>query len=144
MITDLQLIEFLRRLVLDQRGKNSLNLTDWEAQFLGSFSMAERQSLWLTGDFNRGRRASVDRLWRRYGMQLNFPHPLDRATQRAAIPDAVPGGCQYLVKLDGPQQPCNEPATCREPGRLRYCAAHGQMVEQAHKRRGKTVALVNL
>ena len=140
MITDFQLIEFLQKLLADQRGKNPMILTDWEQQFLGSFSATSRQTLWLTN----GRRAAVDRMWRKLGPELNFPHPLDTVTERPQIAEADPSGCEYLVRLDGRQQRCNEPATLREPGRLRYCRIHGEAAVKAMDRAGKTLRLVNI
>lgn len=138
MITDLQFIEFLQKLLADQRGKNPMILTEWEQQFLGSFSATSRQTLWLTN----GRRAAVDRMWRKLGPELNFPHPLDTVTERPKMADADPTGCEYLVRLDGRQQRCNEPATLREPGRLRYCQIHGEAAVKAMERSGKTLRLI--
>lgn len=149
MITDHQLFGFMQKLAEDQRSKNALILTDWERQFLASFTASSRPTLWFTGDFDHGRRASTDRMWRRYGAELNFPHPLDavgRASSRAAIPDADPAGCEYLVKNEegGPcsQRRCNEPAEFQEPGRLRYCRMHAENVETAMKRSGRRIALI--
>lgn len=138
MITDSQYYEFLRKLLADQRGKNSLNLTEWESQFLGSFSMAQRQTLWLT----EGRRKSVDRMWMKYGPDLNLPHPLDHITERESIANADPGCCQYIIKDEGRQRRCNDPAEFQEPGRLLYCRPHAEAVEQECKRANIRIALV--
>ena len=138
MITDLQYYEFLHKLLADQRGRNPMILGDWERCFLGSFSASSRQTLWLT----EGRRKSVDRMWRKLGPELNFPHPLDTVHERPKIPEADADGCQYLVRLDGRQQPCNDPATCQEPGKLHYCTMHWQAVEKAMQRAGKKIALI--
>ena len=140
MITDLQYLEFLRKLIADQRGKNSLNLSEWKTFFLGSFSATSRQTLWLT----EGRRKSTDRMWRKYGRDLNCPHPLDIGDERPKLAEADADGCQYLVRDEGRQQPCNAPATCREPGKLRYCAMHGEAVEKAMQRAGRKIALINI
>lgn len=142
MISDLQYYEFLRKLLADQRGKNSLNLTEWEQRFIGSFSMAERQTIWLTGDLKSGRRASVDRMWRRYGAELNFPHPLDIVTERPKMAEADPGCCQYVVRDEGRQYRCNDPAEFQEPGQLIYCDKHARAVEQDCKRAGIRVSLI--
>ena len=144
MIPDLKYYEFLNLLLADQRGKNSLLLSAFEQQFLYSYSMTQRPSLWLTGDLQQGRRSVVDKLWRRYGAEMNFPHPEDCVAEAAQIPPADPTGCEYLVREDGWQRRCNEPATCREPGRLRYCDPHGEAVVRDLKRMGKTMRLVNL
>ena len=137
MITDLQYYKFLQKLLADQRGKNPLTLTEWEAQFTGSFSAASRQTLWLT----EGRRQAVDRMWRKLGPELQFPHPLDTVHERPKLAPADPSGCEYIVK-DGLQRRCNEPAEFQEPGRLRYCKMHAEAVELAMKRAGSKIALI--
>lgn len=135
---DLKRLQFMQCLVADQRKENGMLLTEFEQSFLASFSNSSRPSLWFTP----GRRPIVDQMWARYGGDINHPHPNDlvQNASRPAIADADPDGCQYLVKDEGQQRRCNEPATCREPGRLRYCAAHGEHV----KRVCKGIALVNL
>ena len=138
MISNPQALEFMNRLVADQRGKNSLNLTEWEERFLSGFSQAYRGWAWFT----EGRIKSVDRIWRRYGPEMNFPHPLDTVHERPKMAPADSGGCEYLVRDEGRQRRCNDPATCREPGRLRYCEVHGRAVEQECKRSGIKIALV--
>lgn len=139
MITDHQRLEFMRRLASDVRGKNGLLLPEWESNFLASFLQSSRPSLWFT----EGRRTVVDRMWMRFGPDIHFPHPLDTIAERPKMAPADSTGCEYLVKgEDGRQHRCNEPATCQEPRHLRYCDAHGQQVEQAMKRMGKTLALI--
>ena len=140
MTTDLQLTGFLQKLLADQRGKNAMILTDWERQFLASFSATSRQTLWLTS----ARRQAVDRMWRKLGPELGHLHPLDTVTERPTMAPADPTGCEYLVRLDGRQQRCNEPATLREPGRLRYCHMHGEAAVKAMERSGRILRLVNI
>ena len=128
MITDQQFVEFLNLLAADVRGKNGIILTAWESDFVNTFCHLPNGAFHFTDP----RRQAVDRMWRRYGAELNHPHPLDRVAERPAIPAADAGGCEYLVKGDdGRQHRCNEPATCREPGRLRYCEMHGAAVKRA-------------
>jgi hypothetical protein len=138
MITDLQYLNFLHALLADQRGKNALALTEWENDFVGSFAQSAQSARWIT----EGRRKSIDRLWRRYGAELNHRHPLDCVPQRQSIPEADTDGCQYLVRDEGRQLPCNNPAEFCEPGRLRYCQLHAEAVEKAMKRAKKSFALV--
>ena len=138
MISNEKLIEFMNLLIKDQEGKNPLNLTAWEQEFLASYKNAWRHWQWMTD----GRAASTDRLWRRYGAEIGHPHPLDTVTERPKMADADPEGCEYIVKEDGRQRRCNDPAEVREPGRLRYCHLHGEAVEQAMKRAGRRIALV--
>lgn len=120
----------MSRLLEDQRGKNGLMLSAWENDFVASYSSAGRKNYWFT----EGRRDSVDKMWRRYGGELKFPHPLDCVPQRPAVPEAAEGGCQFMVRGDdATQRRCNEPAVCREPRKLRYCQAHREQVERAVK-----------
>lgn len=137
MITDYQYYEFLQKLLADQRKKNGLILGEWEQNFLASFSASSRQTLWLT----EGRRAAVDRMWRKLGPELQFPHPLDTVHEQPRLAPADPSGCEYIVK-DGLQRRCNEPAEFQEPGRLRYCKIHAEAVELAMKRAGRKIALI--
>lgn len=138
MITDLQYGQFMNKLMEDQRGANALLLGQWEQDFLHSYRYAERQTLWFTP----ARRQAADRMWMKYGGELKFPHPLDTVHTRPQIPEADPDGCQYLVREDGQQRRCNTPAELREPGRLRYCAMHGEAAVKAMERAGKTLRLI--
>ena len=107
MITDSQYELFLAKLVTDQMGKNPLTISEWEQRFLSSFSQRVRRFGWIT----EGRRASVDRMWMRYGPELGLPHPLDTVSPRPAIAPADSDGCEYLERSpDGRQQRCNAPA----------------------------------
>lgn len=140
MITNAQAIGFLNHLSADQQGKNALVLTEWEQEFLASYQRTYRAWQWLTD----GRVESVDRMWRRYGAELNFPHPLDDVNGKPKLAAADPTGCEYLVRPEpgARQQPCNAPAEFRQPGKLRYCPTHAEAVEQAMKRAGKKFTLV--
>ena len=139
MITDLQLCDFLKKLAVDAALKNGVLLPEWESHFLASFMESGARMNWFTD----GRRMATDRMWRRFGPEINWPHPSDTVTERPSMADADPTGCEYLVKEDGRQRRCNEPATCQEPGRLRYCSMHGEAAVAAMKRMGKTLRLVN-
>jgi hypothetical protein len=138
MITDQQRIEFLQKLGAEVRGKNGIMLTEWESQFLGSFLQCHPPAVWFT----IGRRPSVDKLWMRYGAEINWPHPKDRVAERPKIPQADATGCEYLVREDGRQRRCNDPAEFQEPGRLRYCRMHAEAVERDLKRAGKNISLI--
>lgn len=139
MITDYQYQGFMDALVADQRTKNKLNLPEWEGNFVASYIRASRKSLWFTA----GRRLATDRMWMRWGPDLNLPHPADIVTERPKMAEADPTGCEFLVKGDdGRQQRCNEPAVCREPGHLRYCEAHRDQVERAMHFAKKTIVLI--
>ena len=139
MITDYQRVEFLNRLAVDVRCKNGIILPEWENNFLTSFI-----NFPVVHFFTDGRRSATDRMWMRYGPEINWPHPADRVTERPRLAAADPTGCEYLVREDGRQRRCNEPATCQEPGRLRYFQMHAEAVQRDMKRAGKTIALVNL
>jgi hypothetical protein len=133
------IIEFMNLLLEDQQGKDSLNLTPWEQEFLASYNRAHRHWQWMTDP----RAEAADRMWRRYGPELNHPHPLDTVSDRRKLADADPDGCEYLVKEYGtPQRRCNDPAEYQEPGRMRYCKLHAETVQEAMKRSGKRIALI--
>ena len=139
LINDQQFVEFLNALAADVKSKNGVLLTAWESDFLGTFLGLPTGAF----HFTEGRRAAVDRMWRRYGAEINHPHPLDEVTERPKLPDADPSGCQFIVRdEERRQRRCNEPATCREPGRLRYCELHGEEVRKAMKIAGQSIALV--
>lgn len=138
MSTDYDFCQFLDHLAVDVKSKNGLILTDWESGFLATYVGLPTQAF----HFTEGRRRAVDRMWRRYGAEINFPHPLDCVSQRSIIPQSGPDGCEYLVRDEGRQRRCNSPATCQEPGKLRYCAMHGEAVERDMKRAGKKIALI--
>jgi len=133
---DYKRLQFFQALFNDQRGANPVILNDWERGFFASWCGASMQSTWFTPN----RRPKVDEMWARYGSDINHPHPNDlvQATSRPAIADADPDGCQYLVKEDGGQKRCNEPATHQEaraggrPG-LRYCGCHAEHVQRTCK-----------
>ncbi|MDR3458002.1 MAG: hypothetical protein P4N60_11190 [Verrucomicrobiae bacterium] len=127
---DFKRLQFFQALFKDQRGANPVLLTDFERGFFASWCNSSRPSLWFTP----GRRPIVDQMWARYGGEINHPHPNDLVTERPKIADADPGCCMYIVKDESRQQHrCNDPATCREPGGLDYCAAHGEHVKRAVK-----------
>lgn len=129
MITNQQYLGFMQALAADQQKQNGLLLNDFEREFLASWVKSDQQVQWFTPRRN----LVIDRMWMRYGGELNLPHPADRITERPKIADADPEGCQYIVKDETGQHRCNDPATCREPGRLRYCEMHGDVVRKACK-----------
>jgi hypothetical protein len=138
MITDQQRLEFMQKLAADVRGKNGIVLPEWESHFLASFLQSSRPAFWFTD----GRRKATDRMWARYGPELNHPHPLDMVTERPKMAPADADGCEYLIRDEGRQRHCNDPATCQEPGKLRYCTMHGEAVVRDLKRAGKRIALI--
>ena len=136
MITDLQYLTFLQKLHAATRPPIELMLPEWESNFLASFLQSSRPALWFTGDATSGRRGTTDKMWRRFGPEINFPHPLDTVSERPQLAEADADGCEYLMRDDdagGRQRRCNLPATQMEPGKLRYCAAHAEAVERACK-----------
>ena len=130
MTTDAQLCELLDRLAAEVRKPNGLLVSDWENDFIGSYLGLPNGAF----HFTEKRRRAIEKMWRQHGAEINWPHPQDRVSERPKIPAADPGGCEYLEKDDddrGRQHRCNLPATCREPGRLRYCESHGAAVKRA-------------
>ena len=138
MINDQQFCGFLDALAADVKRPNGLILTDWENDFLGTYVGLPTGAF----HFTEGRRKAVDRMWRRYGAELNHPHPLDAVTSDKGRV-ASPAGCEYKVRGDdGRQSPCNEPATRQRQNGFRYCSEHADQVQQEMKRLGKTITLV--
>ena len=126
--------EFLRAL-----DKSDLVVTDWEAEFIGSFLNAHRWYMW----FSDGRRASTDKMWMKYGAELKMPfHVAAREDSRPTrIEDAKAGCCQFLVYDDGTARCCNDPATQQRRNGFRYCTTHADQVQRDCKRRGKIIEL---
>ena len=144
MITDPQRLEFMLKLAADVRRPHGVLLSEWEAEFMASFIRFPQLGFFIrNGQPSVGRQQTVDRMWMRYGGEIDWPHPMDSVGERATIPEADPDGCQYIVREDGRQARCNAPATCREPGRLRYCATHGEAVQRDCKRAGIKFCLIN-
>ncbi len=141
MITDSQRLEFMGKLTVDVRRPNGVLLSEWEAEFMASFIRYPQLGFFIrNGQPSLGRRQTVDRMWMRYGPEIGWPHPMDTVHERPRMDEADPAGCEYLVKPDeggqggAHQRRCNEPATCQEPGKLRYCAAHAEAVQRDCKR----------
>jgi hypothetical protein len=131
MTTDQQRVEFMNKLAVEVRRANGVLLSEWESEFLATWLRQPGGRFFAPGGQpSQGRRQAADRMWMRYGPEINFPHPLDTVSEAAPIAEADPNGCQYLVREEGRQHRCNETATCREPGRLRYCDMHGEAVQK--------------
>ncbi len=140
-ITDDQRAEFLRKLNENVRGKNGLLLPHWEKDFLGSF-IGPAHLNW----FSDGRRRATDRMWARFGGEINWPHPLDEAGPVTRASDqASPDGCEFWLRADGlaglPARRCNETAEFIGRRGLRYCRMHADEVIKNMKREGKSIEL---
>jgi hypothetical protein len=145
-ITDPQRMNFMQKLSAEVFGcsgvsasaANLLILEDWEKGFLSSWRASSRPSLWFIG----GRKEATDKLWRKYGLEINYPFPVAHDV-RSAVPAADPNGCEFLVKNEAGQinQPCNEPATLVNSHGFRYCDEHGQQARNAIKHRGVRMEL---
>lgn len=137
-LTDNARLNFLRRLI-----NSDLLLTEWEDAFVASFESSSRPSLWFTP----GRRISADKMWMKYGPDLNHPFPTDQAelgsNKPHRIPSAKAGCCEFLIRgEDGLQRPCNEPAVLQRASGFRYCQTCADKVQSDLKRLGKTIHLV--
>lgn len=129
-ITAEHLTEFLRKLQA-----SDVLPSDWERRFLESFGHGNH-----TGWFTEGRRKSTEAMWRKYGAMINHPFPGDCVTA-TNLPKANADGCEYIVKLDGVQQCCNEPAAWENRRRFRYCEMHREVVLKELRRRGGVMEL---
>ena len=133
LVTDPQRMNFMQKLSAEVFGcsgvsasvANLLILEDWEKGFLSSWRSSSRPSLWFIG----GRKESTDKLWRKYGLEINFPFPLPPR-------DPSPLPKEYLVKGGRWMEPCNAPATKINSRGFLYCDEHGEMAQKAIKRRG--------
>ena len=129
-ITDAQRAAFLLKLVTSELG-----VDDWEKRFLGSFMEAGHTARWFTD----GRRKSAEAMWRKYGAELKHIFPM--VSTRKPLPKADDDGCEFLVKLDGVQQPCNEPAAFVNRNQFRYCVKHEEQVQRDLRRRGAAMVV---
>ena len=137
MITNQQLCGFMNALAANVRGKNGLILSDWENDFLTSYLILACPQ-WFTP----GRRASAEKLWMRYGGEINQPHPLDAAGPVNRTSDeASPDGCEFWMKDEGRQRRCNEPAELVGRRGLRYCRMHADEVIKNMRREGRSIEL---
>ena len=61
---------------------------------------------------------------------------VDSGKSRAEIGRTAPGGCEYLVSVDGRLRECGAPAThqLNRARGLRYCEAHAHHVRTAGKK----------
>ena len=142
MITDHQRYEFMQALSREVHKPNGLILGEWELNFLASWRQSSNQTIWFIGE----RPKFVDRMWMKYGSELEMTFPLlNHQNARAAkIPDADPNGCEFLVMSDDGgrvQTPCNVPAVKMRRGGFRYCESHADEVVRHAKRRGMNVTL---
>jgi hypothetical protein len=137
-ITDYARLQFMQALATNVRGKNGVLLTDWESQFMASFLQSSRPALWFT----LGRRGPTDLMWKRYGGEINHPHPLDTAGPVTRVSDqASPDGCEFWLKAEGRQRRCNEPAALVGRRGLRYCQMHADDVVKNMRREGRSIEL---
>ena len=138
MINDQQFCEFLNALAVNVKRADGLLLSEWEQLFLGNYIGLPTGAF----HFTPARRQAVDRMWRKYGADLELPHPLERVSERPPMAEADPNGCEYIVREDGRQSCCNSPAEFVEPGRLRYCRLHAGAATGECQRAGITFRLI--
>lgn len=136
-VTDAERVKFLFALAANVSLPNGLFISPWESNFLHSFTVDSRPSLWFTPP----RRVAADKMRMKYGSEpeIGMPFPLPNSTAR--LPEAAAGCCQFIVRGDGLQRPCNTPAEQVRQNGFRYCAAHAEAVQRDLQRRGKSLAL---
>ena len=137
-ITDAERVSFMYKLAANVKLPNGLFVSPWETNFLFSFTSNSRPSLFF---FSDARRAAADKMRMKYGSEpeIGMPFPLPETTAKLAEADA--GCCQFMVREDGRQQPCNAPAEQVRQNGFRYCATHADAVQRDLKRRGKSLIL---
>jgi len=139
-ITNPERLKFMTALATDVFGPNGLLVEDWERGFVASFRASSRPSLWFIG----GRLESTDKLWRKYGLEINLPFPPPLAAPQDRTIKADVDGCEFIVmdRSRWPaQHPCNEPATKVNSRGFRYCDTHGEQAQKAMARRGGRMEL---
>ena len=143
MITDQQRCEFLDKLAVSARAADGVLLTNWESEFLASYIRQPQPAFFSPGGApSQGRRDSVNRMWMKYGGEIGLPHPLDRVSEATPIAPADADGCEYIVRDEGRQRRCNEPAAYQRPNGFRYCENHAEAVKADVKRRGIKMTLI--
>jgi hypothetical protein len=138
-ITDLERATFLEKLSASARSKDGVMLSPWELDFVASFNRAYRYWQWMTD----GRRAACDELRAKFGHEpeIKMPFPLAESSPvKHAEADA--GCCMFLIRDEGRQRPCNDPAAWQRQNGFRYCGAHADGVRRDLKRQGKTIHLL--
>ena len=131
---------FMYKMVATVRDPKGLIVSSWESGFIASFARSSRPSLFF---FTEPRRVSADKMRMKYGSETEIGMPYPPAESSPAnYPEADATVCQFLVREDGRQQPCNAPATKMRQNRFRYCEAHAEAVQRDLKRHGKTIILI--
>jgi hypothetical protein len=130
--TDLERRDFLKKL-----DASELLVTEWEARFIASFFQSGCLN-WFTP----GRRSVADKLRLKYGGEPEIKMPFALKNPAANLPAADPAGCQFLLRGDGSQKPCNEPANRQTRQGFRYCDTHAEQVQADLRRRGAAVGLL--
>ena len=136
MIPNSSITDADRGTLLRKLQRTSLILSQWEENFLLNF-VAATHFFWTDA-----RRVSVDKMRMKYGCEpeIKMPFPLEKSTApKHAEADA--DCCQFLVRMDGRQQPCNDPAAWQRHNGFRYCEMHADAVQRDLKRQGKTIHL---
>jgi hypothetical protein len=130
-ISNHQRHEFMTKLSAQVFCDNGRRLEDWEHRFVASWRASERPTLWFIGE----RPKWTDALWRKYGVEIGHPFPLE--TARRELGQASADGCEFFVRDESRRLVrCNEPATKYNRSGFRYCDAHGEQVQKDIKRRG--------
>ncbi len=139
-ITDYERGQFLRKMDATARLADGLIISTWEWNFISSYFRSSRPSLWFT----EPRRVATDKMRMKYGEEPEIGMPFPPAeSSPAKLPEAAADGCQFLVREDVRQQPCNAPAEKMRQNGFRYCAAHAEAVQRDLQRLKKTMHLLN-
>ena len=132
--------DFERGKFLEKLDASELLLSEWEQSFVASYIGAGNRSSWFTP----GRRDAADRMRMKFGHEPEIKMPLFANARPAPTPEAVPGGCEFLKREDGRQQPCNAPAVWRRQSGFRYCEECADSVRENLRRQGRKINLVRI
>lgn len=129
--------DFERGKFLEKLDASDLMLSEWEQSFVTGYMTTGRRSLWFTA----GRRAAADKMRMKFGHEPEINMPLI-APARAPIPEAVPGGCEFLKFDDSRRQVrCNAPAVWQRRTGFRLCDDCAETLRASMKRLKKTIHL---
>ncbi len=138
MIPTNSITDYERQLFLEKLHGSQLILSEWEQRFISGYWGAARRGLWFTP----GRRESADKMRMKYGAEpdIAMPFPLAESTPSQIAP-ADAGCCEFIMRDEGRQRRCNDPAEYQRQSGFRYCENHADEVKADVKRRGIKMTL---
>lgn len=134
MIPHPKITDHARFVFFQKLEASDLLLSDWEGQFLASWRLSARPTLWFT----EGRRIPADKMRMKYGSEpeIGMPFPMAE-TSKPNTPAANKDCCMFLKRDDARRlTPCNDPGELINRNGFIYCTACGEEVQKVLRRRG--------